>query len=168
MVINKSSGEINVKLFFKVFIYVTECVIVPVYVPVGVPDGTAIETTGVQVALLSPVIEVAETTDALESNAVAANSVSVTVPVLVGMPAVYLKSVAGIVVVKSLWVNAVINAVAVQLAPANAPRASVTVTAPISKDASDGEATVPNVPEAGAEILNPPPATVNVTVVDAA
>jgi hypothetical protein len=92
----------------------------------------------------------------------------VTVPVLVGRPAVYLKSVAGIVVVPSLWVNAVIIAVAVQLEPAEAPLASVTVTAPISRVASDGEATVPKVPDVGAEILNPPPATVKVTVVDAA
>ena len=138
------------------------------YVPVGVPDGTGIEISGVQTALLFPVIEAAETTAAAESNAVAANSVNVTVPVFVGISAVYLKSVAGIIVVPSLCVSAVIIAVAVQLEPAEAPLASVTVTAPISRVAFDGEATVPKVPEAGAEILNPPPATVKVIVVDAA
>jgi hypothetical protein len=123
--------------------------------------------SGVQVALLLPLIDAAETTATGESKAVSANSVSVTEPVLVGTSAVYLKSVAGIVVTPSECVRAVIMAVAVQVASWES-RVSVTVTAPSSTDALEGEATVPKVPEEGAEIDSPPPAMVNVIVVVAA
>lgn len=139
----------------------------PVYVPEVRPDGTAMVILGVQVAVLFPVIAEAATIVNDVKRLVASYSVRVTVPVFAGRPAVYEKSAADMTV-PSLCINCEATADANHAPPAVEPRRSVTVTAPKSTVAVEGEATEPKVAVAGAEIDIPPPAIISVREVVAA